>query len=104
MDGMAESGERTFGEALGERGMHVDRAGNVFKHGAHFDRQRKLARQLGHMSAHRVNAKHHMVLFARSHPNKTAIFTSLHGQSATRGGHRKPAHNHVLTLGFSLLG
>ncbi len=86
MDRVAQRAQRGFVEGLAQRRVDVDRAGDVFQHRAHLQRQRKFARQFGDMRADRLDAEHAVIVLARDHAHEAAIVARVHGERAAVGG------------------
>ncbi len=85
-------------ERLAQRRVDVNRAGDVFQHRAHLQRQRELVRQLADMRAHRLDAEHAVIRLARQDAHEAASVAGVHRQGAAVRHEREHRGDDVLAL------
>src|SRR3954467_14526647 len=86
---LAEADQRRLSDRLAQGRVHVDRGREVVEQGAHCQRMRKLAGQLGHMPPDRLDAEHPAILSIGNDADKAAPLPTFQGQCPAAGGERK---------------
>src|SRR5665213_1467506 len=96
MQPAAQGQKRRLAERFAQGRVDVDGAGDVLEQGAHRQRMRELAGELGDAAPDRLDAEHALVAPARDDADKPAIVAGFEGQRAAAGRQWKPRRRRVL--------